>query len=376
MPTIYNRATGASRAVTDSQYRLLMANEPGKWSTTKPPTQAPKTGTKTSSQSGMLTRAEQYERELALGQAPNQQPLFASPGYDNIVVRDIRTSAGLSPDPRIKRKDSSDPSLSANNIPQTRYFVEGLSGQEQRIFNQFKNNMLDNPQRWWGVDTEAGMIYATKIGEGNIENSFDYDNAPKGVRYDKIIGALQSWYKNDAINELAIDDNLLDLGGGGGGGGGMGPVYVAPDRRVVEDQAKALQVSLNGNPTAARTKAMADRYMADHRRSWEIGQSGGEIIDPNQSMLEMARNYEDTKRIHRLRGNQEDEMTWISQRNQALLQQGLESQDASDRAVVLAQLGTSLANVDAGSYLLTKGQTSTGMDRRIANAATQVARAL
>lgn len=131
---------------------------------------------------------------------------------------------------------------------------------------------------------------------------------------------------------------LFDVGGFGGGGGGgfAGPVYVAPDRRVVMDFVKGTLVSLVGTVPEEHVERLTDLYMTEHRRNFD---TLDKEIDPAQSVLEEVRKTPEYKSIHKLRPESEDERNWIAQRRAAAEQGGLDVEQQEDFAIEQATVG-------------------------------------
>lgn len=169
----------------------------------------------------------------------------------------------------------------------------------------------------------------------------------------------------EAVTEESFIDPFagLDFGGGfgGGGGGGFGgPVYRAPDKRVVEDFVKGAVVSLIGSiPDDEMVDGMVDLYMTDHRRNFD---SETEEIDPSQSVKEAIRNTEQYQAIHQLRPESEDERAWVAQRRQAAAQGGLNTELQEDFAITQATVGGDVADVQeaAGVAQLQRSQSTRG----------------
>lgn len=154
------------------------------------------------------------------------------------------------------------------------------------------------------------------------------------------------------------DLGIPGLGGGGGGGGGgfSGPVYVEPDRRVVEDFVKGTMVSLIGTVAEKDLDRIVDIYMKDHRRDFD---TEDKQIDPQQSVVEAIRSTADYKKIHKLRKPSEDERTWIAQRQQAAEKGGLTRGQQEDFAITQATVGGDTADVvDAASLAQFQGSGS------------------
>jgi hypothetical protein len=131
-----------------------------------------------------------------------------------------------------------------------------------------------------------------------------------------------------------LDDLFGDLDLGGGGGGFAGPVYRAPDERVVEDFVKGTLVSLVGTVPDYLVGPAVDTYMRDHRRNFD---SETAEIDPAQSVLALVRSSVEYQSIHKLRPKSVDERDWIGERRQAAAQGGLteskQEQFAIDQAI-------------------------------------------
>lgn len=136
-------------------------------------------------------------------------------------------------------------------------------------------------------------------------------------------------------------DDMLDIPGGGGGGGGFaGPVYEAPDRRVVEDYVRGVSVSLLGGiPDEGYIQQFTDLYMKEHRRDFD---TPDRVIDPNQSVVEAFRRTKEYQSIHQLRPDSEDERGWVAARRQMAQAGGLNQDLQEDFAIQQATVGGDL----------------------------------
>ena len=144
----------------------------------------------------------------------------------------------------------------------------------------------------------------------------------------------------------AVFDTMTDGGGGGGGvgfgGGFTGPVYRAPDERVVEDFVRGQQVSLLGRVDPGRTDRLVDIYFRDHRANFE---SQDREIDPGASVLEAIRGTEEYQTLHKNRPDSADERQWVSNRITAAQQGGLDLDEQEDFARVQAAVAGDVADV-------------------------------
>lgn len=163
---------------------------------------------------------------------------------------------------------------------------------------------------------------------------------------------------------LALFDD--PAGGGGGGSGAARPVYVAPDRRVVEEFVGDKQIVLTGR-RRPELNSIVDAYMADHRRQWE-----GKSVDPKQTVMERIRGTAEYKRIHTLRGEAADENSWVNARQDRLMQLGVGAKAAEARGIELAATGASLANIDVGKFQAGRGRKDITMMRRLEKVAEQI----
>jgi hypothetical protein len=161
---------------------------------------------------------------------------------------------------------------------------------------------------------------------------------------------------------LNLDDLFagLDLGGGGF----AGPVYRAPDRRVVEDFVKGTLVSLVGTVPDHLVGPGVDAYMRDHRRNFD---SEAIEIDPGQSVLELIRNTAEYQSIHKLRPKSVDERDWIGQRAQEAQRGGLDTEQIEKFAITQATAGGDLPDVAeaaATAQLQESGQAPTLLEQQ------------
>lgn len=160
---------------------------------------------------------------------------------------------------------------------------------------------------------------------------------------------LQSRINNIVQKRLPVEaiwGPPLEVGGGGGGGGGasssVGPVYRAPDRRVVEDYVSGLLVNLVGHIPEREVARLADIYMRDHRRNW---QSTAAEIDPQASVVEAIRGTGYYQNIHKLRPDSEDERTWVASRRAAAAAGGLNVERREEFSIMQAAVGGDVEDV-------------------------------
>lgn len=169
-----------------------------------------------------------------------------------------------------------------------------------------------------------------------------------------------------AAERLALFEDPAGGDSGGGGGGRGGPVYVAPDRRIVEEFVGDKMIVLTGR-RQPELQAVVDAYMRDHRRQWE-----GKSVDPQATVLEQIRNSKEYKRIHELRAESADENTWVNQRQDRLTQLGLTSAAAEARGIELAAVGTNLNDIDIGKFQIGRGRKDITLMRRLEEVAGQI----
>lgn len=208
--------------------------------------------------------------------------------------------------------------------------------------------------------TELTTIYAQSTALHGLSNGMPL-LADIGIR----VAEIQTMEELEKFARIAAAESLLpgpefeavfedvaqeayDFGpsGGGGGGGFAAPIYVAPDRRVVEDFVKGTMVSLVGTVLDDKVQEMTDLYMADHRKNWD---TQDRVIDPSQSVLEAMRLTSEYKHVHKLRPDSEDERYWVSQRRTAAAQGGLTQGSQEDYAIMQAAAGGDLADVARGA---------------------------
>lgn len=286
--------------------------------------------------------------------------------------------------------DDYDQFRGANEYQGPRDGVEGsfyqtydLSAADQKIFDRYVANMNNNPGSFWDIEfSEAdadgmfNVIAARPNGSaiGNMENDANESEWSDDLTA-RIDRALRAGPGGDADFSGMVDEGLWGQPGGGGGGssGRQGPVYVSPDRKVVEDTVKAMLTSLTGDEPEEKIQEYADVFLAAHKNSWQIAQTGGELQDPNQAVLEKIRQQEDYIRIHTNRSETDSETRWISDRVGRLNQLGMDSVDADERGVWLAQAGTNLNDIDTGKAQISKGKDDIQLMGKIQKAASLVA---
>ena len=253
-----------------------------------------------------------------------------------------------------------------------------LTDTEIAQFTKYMDNMDANASFFWDISfDDQGYVTSAILDDTALMNM---EQDARGKEWsDDLINAIQDAMLAGPSGNADLADLFDGPGGGGGGGGGggrVGPVYVSPDRGVVEDTVRAMLTGLTGDEPDDLVQKYADMYLAAHKNSWGIQQVGGEMEDPNQTVLEAIRGQEDYKRIHASRAPLESETRWISDRMQRLTQLGMESEDADERAVWLAQTGTNLNDIEIGAAQLGKGRPDISLFNKIEKAATLVAEQL
>lgn len=256
--------------------------------------------------------------------------------------------------------------LSRSEKQQVEAYWRRMQEKGGALYWNFENSDPDEDGLTWSIPTPTAMS------NWNIEN----DGEKWGWK-DAMIGEIQRRLASGPDNFQSEPTNFDELFGqdsrGGGGGGGGGPKYVGPMREVVEDTVKAMLTALTGSEDDALIQKYSDQYEKASKQRWDIARSGGTDIDPNQVILENIREQEDYKRIHKLRAEGDSETRWIGDRQARLTQLGVTSQDADDRAIWLAQSGTTLADIDTGALQFSKGRKDITLMGKIADAATMVA---
>jgi hypothetical protein len=133
---------------------------------------------------------------------------------------------------------------------------------------------------------------------------------------------------------------------GDGGSGSLAPIYVQPDRRVIEDLVKGTMVSLVGTVLDGRLGEVVDLYMSEHKKNFDTLES---TIDPSQSVLERIRNTAEYKFVHKNRPASADERTWVSDRLTAAAQGGLTQPLQEDFAIMQAAAAGDVPDVRRGA---------------------------
>jgi len=253
-----------------------------------------------------------------------------------------------------------------------------LTQDEARDFAKIRKSMRDNPGLWFteGTGEYFGLLVPNSTAALNLEQM----QGKGGGLFDMsepLIGAVQEWMFNGIPNPNAISTEGRDPGDTGGGGGGGGRArFVSPDRGTVEDTVRSQLIALVGEGAPQRVNELTDKWLDAYRKSWEIRQTGGQDIDPNQTVLSLIRNQEDYKNIHSLRPDGSDEMTWISTRRNRLNQLGLTPEDADERAIRMAQLGVNLNDIETGQFQNSRGRKDIELFQRLGKAAEMVGRSL
>jgi hypothetical protein len=176
---------------------------------------------------------------------------------------------------------------------------------------------------------------------------------------------------NVPIGAIGREELVLpDLSPSGGSGSGLsGPLYRAPDRRVIEDFVKGTMVSLVGHILEGNLGRIVDIYMRDDRRNFD---SPGQDINPTQSIIEAIRNTAEYQTIHKLRPDSVDERTWISDRATAAIEGGLNIGEIEDFAITQAVAGGDVEDVREAAgvtQLQNTGKAPTLLDRKFRNVA-------
>lgn len=164
--------------------------------------------------------------------------------------------------------------------------------------------------------------------------------------------------------------DLGGFGGGGGGGGFAGPVYRAPDRRVVEDFVKGRLVSLVGQVDEKYVESFTDLYMRDHKRNWD---SQSQEIDPAQSVTEAIRKTGEYQTIHKNRPKGEDENSWIAARRAEAERAGLAVSELDQFAITQATVAGDLSDqaaAAANAQFQGTGRAPAFLDQKFRNVAT------
>jgi len=251
-----------------------------------------------------------------------------------------------------------------------RFTMRDLTPAEQEQFIAVAKDMRSNLGRWF-VDDGSGTFVPNRSAEVTLEQM----QGQGGGLYDMsdaLMGAVSAWMNNGIPGNSYTTSNIPDLSGLGGGGS-VGPQYVSPDRRTVEDTVKAQLFALTGETSPERVSELTDAWLQAHKQSWEVRKAGGQDIDPNATTLDMIRSQGDYKEAHKLRSEGEDEMTWISNRRQQLNRLGVSGEDADQRAITMAQLGTDVQDISTGAFQAGKGKQDIGMLRSMELAAQQIA---
>lgn len=269
------------------------------------------------------------------------------------------------------------------NAPDNPRVDSGITTAQWQQIVAFQKNMEENEGLFWKlVEGENGEVLAIHP-RSAIARDFENDLEDRGWS-DVMIGAVSDWYYRRTTDERMAPNQDFDFdigpGGGGGGGGGRatGPVYIAPDRRAIEDNVKAQLMTYTGEFTDQRVAELADAFEAAHREDWDTRVSGveGRATDPNQVVLDLVRGQENYKKAHALRGDGDDEARWIGDRRSRLGQLGVTSEDADSRAITMAQLGTNLNDIETGQFQNSKGRQDITLMNTLQKAANQVAEAL
>ena len=227
----------------------------------------------------------------------------------------------------------------------------GLRVTEERMLNEaklkFNNWLVSNESLLSDAEMEAWKKYADNF-TGSAAAFNNWWNIIK----------TETQGTTSTLEFIPNDPGAgTSTGGGIGGGGFVGPTYVAPDRRVVEDYVKGTMVSLVGTVLDDKLDQIVDVYMKDHRRNFDNPQ---QEIDPGQSVVEAIRSTEDYNQIHKLRPESADERSWIKDRRAAAQQGGLQVDRQEDFARTQAAVGGDVDDVrDAAAVRQTTGSGTT-----------------
>lgn len=253
---------------------------------------------------------------------------------------------------------------------------EALSGLDASVVNEDKiasalEDFDPSPYFAAGPDGTIFVIADEDLVTNLMKRGLTEKEANAAAR--QIQAAFGARPLGEGVPSGAGEENPYDylFGGGGGGGGGsraVGPVYVPPDRRAVEEMVRGQLISKLGKIDAAYVDNITDAYMRDHKRAWE-----GESIDPNMTVLEEVRNTEDYKKIHQLRPDSIDENSWVSSQEAAFLQGGGRVSASQDRARDLAAAGATPDARNAQLSEFSQGFTTNGFFNRMKKAADNVA---
>jgi len=255
-----------------------------------------------------------------------------------------------------------------------------LTTEQWRQIVAFEENMKENEDLFWhfkeGENGEVENIFARKA----IARDFANDLEDRGWT-DRMIGAVTDFYYGYTTdNRLAPSQDFGDidtsLPGGGGGGGRLDHVYIKPDRNATEAAVKGMLLTYTGEFTDQRVAELADEWEAAHRADWDVQVNqveGSSRVDPNLAVMETIRGQADYRKAHALRSDADDEARWIGDRRMRLNQLGVTGDDADDRAIRLAQLGTGIGDIDTGAFQNSKGRDDITLMNQLAKSAELVA---
>jgi len=255
-----------------------------------------------------------------------------------------------------------------------------------------RQGRIDSAQAWL-VEYATGRISQAEIDAIMTE----LDNLPGNLSDANLMRYITDMKNSIAgriiANESPADPTVLNPGRGGGGGGGglgalLGPVYIAPDERVVGDQVSGILVNLIGSIDEDFKRTLVDLYMREDRRNFDEGLPPvdrgagvwqGSQVDPTQSVIEAIRNSSEYQRIHRLRPDGTDERTWISSRRTIGEQSGLMTSQLDDFGVDQAKIGGDLTDLQSAAatrqFKLT-GKAPAFLENRFRGIAQNIARSL
>ena len=169
----------------------------------------------------------------------------------------------------------------------------------------------------------------------------------------KTIQSTQPTDPNIPEFDLSLPDPTT-IGGGGGRAGPRPPEYRAPDRRLIEDYARATLVALTGTAQDGDIQAFSDLYLTEDRRNFD---NPNQDIDPRESVKVGIRKRDDYKAIHQLRPESLDEFQWVSDRRGSLLRAGVAPDLAEEIAIEQATVGaTTQQAAEAGVTATFAGQ--------------------
>lgn len=227
-----------------------------------------------------------------------------------------------------------------------------------------------------GGDYVSGV--PVTVGQGESETLIGYDRLTQAELDAENAAARreEARLRGDSIFDFGGGDT--SDGGGGGGGRGSGrvaPVYVAPDRRDVEEQVRSLLINMVGGQgvTEQRIKTLTDHYLRVNRSNFDNPNSQ---VSVRQDLKDQIRRYSDFQAIHQLRPESIDEESWVSSYAGQVAAAGLNVTDIDQVAAQLATVGATGEGVNNNveARLLSQGQRPLGIVKRFRDASANAAR--